>query len=38
MRSRRSFDEITILFVSAHQRSRNGARVSIDSFELIPKP
>jgi hypothetical protein len=34
----RQFDEITILFMSAHQRSRAGAKVSIDSFELIPKP
>jgi hypothetical protein len=34
----RQFDEITILFMPAHQRSRAGAKVSIDSFELIPKP
>ncbi len=34
----RQFDEITILYMPSHQRSRAGAKVSIDSFELIPKP
>ena len=37
-RTLRQFDEITILFMTAHQRARAGAKVSIDSFELIPKP
>ncbi|MDP9052135.1 MAG: hypothetical protein M3O31_15655 [Acidobacteriota bacterium] len=32
------FDEITILFVPASGRARSGAKVSIDSFELMPKP
>jgi len=37
-RALHQFDEITILFIPAQQRARSGAKVSIDSFELIPKP
>ncbi len=37
-RTLRQFDEISILFTLAPQRARIGAKVSIDSFELIPKP
>ncbi len=37
-RALRSFDEITVIFMTARQRSRAGAKVAIDSFELIPKP
>jgi hypothetical protein len=37
-RTLRSFDEITILFLPASGRARSGAKVSIDSFELLPKP
>jgi hypothetical protein len=31
------FDEITIVFLSARERARGGAKVSIQSFTLIPK-
>ena len=31
------FNEITIVFVSAKERARGGAKVSIQSFTLIPK-
>jgi hypothetical protein len=37
-RTMHSFNEIAILFVSASGRARSGAKVSIDSFELMPKP
>jgi hypothetical protein len=36
-RTLRQFDEISILFTLAPRRARIGAKVSIDSFELIPK-
>jgi hypothetical protein len=31
------FDEITIVFLSARERARGGAKVSIQSFTLIPR-
>jgi hypothetical protein len=31
------FDEITIVFLSAKERARGGAKVSIQSFTLIPR-
>jgi hypothetical protein len=31
------FDEITIVFLSARERARGGAKVSIESFTLIPR-
>ena len=31
------FNEITIVFLSARERARGGAKVSIQSFTLIPK-
>jgi hypothetical protein len=31
------FDEITIVFLSARERARGGAKVSIQSFTVIPK-
>ena len=31
------FDEITIVFLSARERARDGAKVSIQSFTLIPR-
>jgi hypothetical protein len=31
------FNEITIIFLSAKERARGGAKVSIQSFSLIPK-
>ncbi len=31
------FDEITIVFLSGRERERGGARVSIQSFTLIPR-
>ncbi|HEY4379371.1 MAG TPA: hypothetical protein VGN01_03435 [Acidobacteriaceae bacterium] len=34
----RRFDTITVLFLPAYPHSRTGAKVSVDSFELIPKP
>jgi hypothetical protein len=33
----RRFDEITIIFLPAKERARGGAKVSIQSFTLIPK-
>jgi hypothetical protein len=33
----RRFDEITIVFLSAKERARGGAKVSIQSFTLIPR-
>jgi hypothetical protein len=33
----RRFNEITIVFLSARERARAGAKVSIQSFTLIPK-
>jgi hypothetical protein len=31
------FDQITIVFLSARERARGGAKVSIQSFTLIPR-
>jgi len=36
-RTLRRFDQIAIVFLPSRQRSRAGARIAIDSFELIPK-
>jgi hypothetical protein len=33
----RRFNEITIVFLPAKERARGGAKVSIQSFTLIPR-
>jgi hypothetical protein len=32
------FNQITVVFLPSQERARNAAKVSIDSFELIPRP
>ena len=32
------FNQITVVFLPSQDRARNAAKVSIDSFELIPRP
>jgi len=33
----RRFDEITLKFMLAARRNRTGAKVSVESFELVPR-